>query len=66
MTPAKKKHVKNVLLDAADCLTQDTVTWRGWYWNLSLMATAGQTGHFPGAKWFGWHPAETRPVSCIR
>jgi hypothetical protein len=50
------------LVRAGDCLEMDTITWRGWFWNLRMMAEAGKTV-FPQAELFGFD--DPRPLSRI-
>lgn len=40
---------------AADCLSLDTISWRGWVWLNSPMMECGLTA-FPAAKSFGYAP----------
>jgi hypothetical protein len=48
---------------ADGCLTEDTITWRGKYWNMRSMARYGQK-LFPSAYSFGF--SDSRPLSGIR
>lgn len=48
---------------ADDCLTQDTIRWRGHFWNLQMMAECG-SAMFPQANLFGFD--DPRPLSAIR
>lgn len=50
-------------IPAADCLDKDTITWRGYYWSLQLLARYGHT-LYRAASWFGFDDA--RPLSAIR
>jgi hypothetical protein len=48
---------------AVDCLVEDTITWRGHYWSLFLLAEAG-SALFPYAHTFGFD--DPRPLSGIK
>lgn len=51
------------LVRAADCLSQDTILWRGWYWSNFMLAECGVTA-FPQARLFGYD--RSRQLSGIR
>ena len=58
---------KNVIgrfqIEAKNCLAPDTITWRGYYWSLQLLAESLWTV-YPNAFWAAFD--DERPVSGIR
>lgn len=60
---ADYREIGRFLVRAADCLSQDTILWRGWYWSNFMLAECGATV-FPQARLFGYDTS--RQLSEIR